>query len=86
MPKPQIPLTDNDGRMPERVTVYAREFTPAAMEYHRRDMGRRGYLLAGPIVQQNVFLLDGPGRPDPLFDGEPFYSATFVRKPDAAAA
>jgi len=81
-----IPLTDANGALPDRITVYAREFSPAAMEYHRRDMGRRGYLLAGPIVQQNVFLLEGPGRPDPLFDGEPLYAVTFVRKSDAAAA
>ena len=27
---------------PDLLTVYAREFTPAAMEYHRRELGRRG--------------------------------------------
>lgn len=70
---------------PDRITVYAREFTPAAMEYHRRDMGRRGYTLSGPIVRQSVFLLDGPGQPGPLLGGEPHFAATFVRKPDTAA-
>lgn len=78
-------IDSGPGPLPDRITVYAREFTPAAMEYHRRDMGRRGYMLAGPIVKQSVFLLDGVGRPDPLLGGEPHYAATFVRKPDAAA-
>ena len=79
------PLAGREGPLPDRITVYAREFTPAAMEYHRRHMGRRGYMLAGPIEKQSVFVLDSLDRPDPLLGGEPHYAATFVRKSDAAA-
>ncbi|MEZ5667540.1 MAG: AMP nucleosidase [Alphaproteobacteria bacterium] len=75
-----------DPASPDRITVFAREFGPAAMEYHRREMGRRGYRLAGPIVRQNVFLVDGPGKPSPLLDGEPHYAATFVRVAGHSAA
>ena len=64
----------------DRITVLAKEFTPAAMEYHRREMGKRGYNLAGPIVQHSFMLLEGPGQPTPLLDGELYYSATFERK------
>lgn len=64
----------------DRITVLAKEFTPAAMEYHRREMGKRGYNLAGPIVQQQFMLLEGPGEPTPLLDGELYYAATFEKK------
>lgn len=64
----------------DRITVLAKEFTPAAMEYHRREMGKRGYNLAGPIVQHQFMLLEGPGEPAPLLDGEVYYAATFEKK------
>lgn len=64
----------------DRITVLAKEFTPAAMEYHRREMGKKGYSLAGPIVQHSFLLLEGPGEPKPLLDGGLYYAATFERK------
>ncbi len=64
----------------DRITVLAKEFTPAAMEYHRRAMGKQGYTLAGPIVAQKFLMLEGPGDPVELFDGELFYAATFVHR------
>ncbi|MDP7547508.1 MAG: AMP nucleosidase [Alphaproteobacteria bacterium] len=64
----------------DRITVLAKEFTPAAMEYHRRAMGERGYVLAGPIVPQKFLMLDGPGEPTELFDGEVRFAATFVHR------
>ncbi|MDP6342573.1 MAG: AMP nucleosidase [Alphaproteobacteria bacterium] len=64
----------------DRITVLAKEFTPAAMEYHRRAMGKRGYSLAGPIVARKFLMLEGPGEPEELFGGELYYAATFVRR------
>ncbi len=64
----------------ERVTVIAKEFTPAAMEYHRRRMGEQGYAIEGPIGRHKFFLIEGPGDPVDLFDGEPYYAATFIRR------
>ena len=37
--------------LPERITVLARDFTPAAMEFHRRNMSEKGYRMEGQIVQ-----------------------------------
>ena len=64
----------------ERITVLAKEFMPAAMEYHRREMGKQGFSLAGPIVKRKYFMIDGPGEPNALFGGEAYYAATFTRQ------
>ncbi len=69
---------NDDGR--ERITVLAKEFTPAAMEYHRRRMGNQGYSLAAPITAHKVFVIEGPGEPTPLLGGEEYFAATFIRK------
>ncbi len=70
----------SDDNKANRITVLAKDFSPAAMEYHRREMGKRGYNLAGPIVQHSFMLLDGPGEPSPILDGELYYAATFEKK------
>ena len=40
----------SDDNMPDRITVLAKEFTPAAMEFHRRHMAEKGYRLEGGIT------------------------------------
>lgn len=70
--------TSND--LPERITVLAKEFTPAAMEFHRRNMSEKGYRMEGQIVQRRFLMIEGLGAPKELFDGEPYYAVTFVRK------
>ena len=72
-------MTDKEDQV-DRLSVLAKEFTPAAMEYHRREMGKEGYSLEGPIVRHRYSVIDGPGVPTDLFDGEEFYTATFVRR------
>ena len=64
----------------DRITVLAKEFTPAAMEFHRRSMSDKGYALDGQIVSQKFMMLDGPGEPSEFFDGEVYYAARFVRR------
>ena len=64
----------------DRITVLAKEFTPAAMEFHRRAMSDKGYALDGQIMPQKFMMLDGPGEPSELFDGEAYYAARFVRR------
>ena len=64
----------------DRITVLAKEFTPAAMEFHRRSMSDKGYALDGQIVSRKFMMLDGPGEPSELFDGEVYYAARFVRR------
>ena len=65
---------------PERITVLAKDFTPAAMEFHRRHMSEKGYRMEGQIVQRRFQMIEGMGEPTDLFDGAPFYAVTFVRK------
>lgn len=71
---------DTKTDLPERITVLAREFTPAAMEFHRRNMSEKGYRMEGQIVQRKFQMIEGMDAPKDLFDGELFYAVTFVRK------
>lgn len=68
--------------MPERVTILARSFPEAAMEFHRSKMATRGYRLEGRIQPQVFQIVDGMEPPKDLFDGEPMFAVTFVRKAD----
>ena len=70
----------DDTKLPERITVLAKEFTPAAMEFHRRNMSARGYRMEGQITPRRYMMIDGPGEPSDLFDGEEYYAVTFVHK------
>lgn len=67
---------------PERITVLAKEFTPAAMEFHRSKMSEKGYRMEGQIVPRKFQMIEGMEAPKDLFDGETFYAVTFVRKSD----
>ncbi|GGD06283.1 hypothetical protein [Pyruvatibacter mobilis] len=69
----------SDDNMPDRITVLAKEFTPAAMEFHRRHMAEKGYRLEGGITPRQFQVTDGLGDPDILFDGDMYYAATFVK-------
>jgi len=71
---------DKNEDMPERITVLAKDFTPAAMEFHRRHMSEKGFRMEGQIVPRKFQMIEGMGEPTDLFDGEPFYAVTFVRK------
>ena len=76
-------MADQDqDQLPERITVLAREFTPAAMDFHRRNMSAKGYRLEGRVTPRKFFLTDGLGEAEPLFDGETYYAVTFVRQQD----
>ncbi|MBV6633551.1 MAG: AMP nucleosidase [Alphaproteobacteria bacterium] len=71
-------ITEEDG--PDTITILAEGFTEAAMEYHRREMGAKGYSLGGPIKPQTFFITDGMGEPTPLLEGKQYFAATFTRK------
>lgn len=76
-------MADNDeSTQPERITVLAKDFTPAAMEFHRRNMSAKGYRMEGQIVPRTFQMIEGMGEPTQLFDGEQFYAVTFVKKTD----
>lgn len=69
-----------NDKLPERITVLSKEFTPAAMEFHRRKMSGQGYRMEGRVTPRKFFFTDGISDPDPLFEGKTFYAVTFVRK------
>ncbi len=73
----------SDDTMPDRITVLAKEFTPAAMEFHRRHMAEKGYRLEGGITPRQFQVTDGLGDPEILFDGAMYYAATFVKSAKA---
>ncbi|MCF8470576.1 MAG: AMP nucleosidase [Parvibaculum sp.] len=77
--RPMADETKTDDQ-PERITVLARDFTPAAMEFHRRNMSEKGYRMEGQIVRRKFQMIEGMGAPSDLFDGELFYAVTFIRK------
>lgn len=66
--------------LPERITVLAESFTPAAMEFHRRNMSARGYRMEGRITPRRFMMIEGENEPTDLFDGKDYYAVTFVRK------
>ena len=73
-------MSDDNKENPERITVLAKDFTPAAMEFHRRNMSAKGYRMEGQIVPRKLMMIEGMGEPKSLFEGEAFYAVTFVRK------
>jgi len=67
---------------PHRVTILAKSFSEAAMEFHRSKMAARGYRMEGRIEPHVFQIIDGMEPPKDLFDGEPYFAVTFVRKED----
>lgn len=68
---------------PERITILAREFTAAALEFHRGKMAEKGYRMEGSITPRAFKMIEGVEAPKDLFDGDPLFAVTFVKR-DAA--
>jgi hypothetical protein len=75
--KSKRPVMSND---PERITILAREFTAAALEFHRGKMAEKGYRMEGSITPRVFKMIEGLDAPKDLFDGEPLFSVTFIKK------
>ena len=65
---------------PHRVTILAKSFSAAALEFHRGKMAEKGYRLEGRIDSARYELLDDDGQRGAMFDGEPIFSVTFVKE------
>ncbi len=65
---------------PERITILAREFTAAALEFHRGRMAEKGYRMEGSITPRSFKMIEGVEPPKDLFDGDPLFAVTFVKK------
>ncbi|MEZ5920369.1 MAG: hypothetical protein R3C60_03355 [Parvularculaceae bacterium] len=68
---------------PERITILAREFTAAALEFHRGKMAEKGYRMEGSITPRTFKMIDGVKPPSDLFDGDPLFAVTFVKRDGA---
>ncbi|MEM8937096.1 MAG: AMP nucleosidase [Pseudomonadota bacterium] len=65
---------------PERITILAREFTAAALEFHRGRMAEKGYRMEGSITPRAFKMIEGQKPPEDMFDGEPLFAVTFVKR------
>ena len=69
-------MSDN----PARITIIAREFTAAALEFHRGKMAERGYRMEGSITPRVFQVIEGVEPPKDIFEGETMFAVTFVHK------
>jgi len=65
---------------PERITILAREFTAAALEFHRGKMAEKGYRMEGSITPRVFKMIEGVEQPKDMFDGETLFAVTFIKK------
>lgn len=65
---------------PDRITILAREFSAAALEFHRGRMAERGYVLEGGITSRHFQMIEGHDGPKDLFNGDPLFAVTFRRR------
>jgi hypothetical protein len=68
------------SRDPERITILAREFTAAALEFHRGRMAEKGYRMEGSITPRSFKMIEGGDQPKDLFNGDPLFAVTFVKR------
>ena len=74
-----ITMNNSDKKI-ERITVLAKDFTPAAMEFHKKNMSSKGYRMEGTIVPRRFQIIEGVDDAKDLFDGEEYYAVTFVKE------
>lgn len=67
---------------PHRITMLAKTFSAAAVEFHRGRMAERGYRMEGRIEPTVLQMIGDDGEISPAFDGEPLFAVTFVKKED----
>ena len=71
---------NNSDKKIERITVLAKDFTPAAMEFHKKNMSAKGYRMEGTIVPRRFQIIEGVDDAKDLFNGEEYYAVTFVKE------
>lgn len=68
------------SQAPIRITILAREFSAAALEFHRGKMAEKGYVMEGSITPRQFQMIEGHEAPKDLFDAEPLFAVTFRLK------
>jgi hypothetical protein len=77
----QPPATPTETEDLERLTIIA-PYAGAgsvSLEFHRQRLRELGFVLAGRIERHQFQQVDGPDYPVEMFDGRPYYAATFIR-------
>ncbi len=80
--------TNNKKTEPTRITVVSRDFTAAALEFHRGRLAAKGYKIESKITEQQFHLIEmgTDEKGDPLlnevelFDGDMLHAVTFIKK------
>lgn len=67
---------------PHRITFLAKTFSAAALEFHRGRMAERGYRMEGRIEPTSFQMIDEDGKTEPVFDGAPLFTVTFIKRED----
>ena len=73
-------MSEENNKKIESITVLAEDFTPAAMEFHRKNMSARGYRMEGTIVPRKFQMISGAEEAQDLFDGKEYFAVTFVKE------
>ena len=73
-------MVEENNKKTERITVLAEDFTPAAMEFHRKNMSARGYRMEGTIVPRKFQMISGAEDAQDLFDGKEYFAVTFEKE------
>lgn len=66
-------------QLADRITIIAPSVKEVMMQFKLRGLDVLGYAIADKIVRQE-FSLVGNSKSEQMFDGEPMFSATWVRK------
>ena len=69
---------NNSDKKIERITVLAKDFTPAAMEFHKKNMSAKGYRMEGTIVPRRFQIIEGVDDAKDLFEGEEYLSLIHI--------
>ena len=64
----------------EGVTLFGRKPKEVLEAFHASGLAEQGFAILGRIVPQRAVLIGSKGQNTSLFEGEPLYAGTFIRK------
>lgn len=63
----------------ECLTIISPIASATIFEFHRQRLAKQGYMLNSKIQKHQFELVDEEARVTKLFDGKPYYSATYTK-------
>lgn len=64
----------------EGVTLFGRKPKEVLEAFHASGLAAQGFSILGRIVPQRAVLIGQEGQNTSLFEGEPLYAGTFIRR------